>query len=84
MDFKKATNCNILKYSQSPFCLDLELNILSLDIGYGATSSNQREKVASIIFRNLVIMESRYDLKFEDKAEVVFILEHLNIDNRVR
>ena len=49
-----------------------KLDILSLDIGYGATSSNQREKVASIIFRNLVIMESRYDLKFEDKAEVVF------------
>ena len=38
-----------------------KLEISNLDVGYGATASNGREKVASIIFRNLAITEARYD-----------------------
>merc|ERR550517_1696908 len=47
-----------------------ELDIQNLDIGYGSTSGNKRDNVVAILLHNLVVTQSRYDIKFEDKPLV--------------
>jgi len=46
-----------------------ELELASLDVGHSATPTNKRAVVTSLLFRNLVISKSPYNLKIEDKTE---------------
>ena len=46
-----------------------ELELASLDVGHTATPTNKRAVVTSLIFRNLVITKSPYNVKIEDKTE---------------